>query len=812
MKRIMILVLGLMMLPALAVAATIHVPADQPTIQAGIDAAVNGDTVIVSQGTYLENVRLYGKNILLISETGRDFTFIEPAIQSVPIVKFIDNEDSTSVIDGFTIRNVAASFGIYCEGASPIIRDCDISYCRFDGDGTGIFLRRSSAKIRYNRIHHNDGGSTGGGIGGTEVSNTDISWNEIYSNSASNGPGIGLHGTNSDVQVCRNIIYNNTSAGYVGGGIYIYGHGCFIRNNTLSGNSQGITLLDGSSTDIRNNIVVQSTREGISPGSATCDYNDAWRNGSANNPGPNGIIVDPLFHDAPNDDYHLSTGSPCINTGDPASTYNDPDGSRNDMGTFPYEPPNRPPVIAPISSMTNYEGDTVSLEITATDPDMTIPALTAFDLPMNAIFANSGNGRGSFYWPIAPKQYGTFNILFIASDGVLADTETSTIEVLVRPPQIENLAVAGSLLPWNVTAHLPRITWDYLDFNNDDPQSEFEIAVGIDSDWVSAEMWNPSPFTSGVASVFYAGEPLIDGATYWLRLRVNNSIAWSDWKQLMFRMNSIPTIPELRLPFAEGIAPSQQPGLAIRNSTDAENDSLLYTFDVSPDNFATTVFTFTKKQDADSLTTLIVDSTLVENGQYWWRVKANDYYESSEYSPARSFYVNSTNTAPTAVSLTQPANTTATPLTILRPQFVWTASTDPDPWDTTKYDLLIAIDSDFMFVQQIPNLTTTSHTLASDLLWGLRYWWKVRSVDRQGAFGWSPVSAFRTVTLGDANNDGAADISDVVYLVAYIFSGGLPPNPLLAGDANCDTSVDISDVVYLIAYIFSGGAPPCSAF
>ncbi len=65
---------------------------------------------------------------------------------------------------------------------------------------------------------------------------------------------------------------------------------------------------------------------------------------------------------------------------------------------------------------------------------------------------------------------------------------------------------------------------------------------------------------------------------------------------------------------------------------------------------------------------------------------------------------------------------------------------------------------------------------------------------------------------GDANADGAVDISDVVYLVAYIFSGGLPPLPLLAGDANCDNTVDISDVVYLIAYIFSGGSAPCSAF
>jgi hypothetical protein len=61
---------------------------------------------------------------------------------------------------------------------------------------------------------------------------------------------------------------------------------------------------------------------------------------------------------------------------------------------------------------------------------------------------------------------------------------------------------------------------------------------------------------------------------------------------------------------------------------------------------------------------------------------------------------------------------------------------------------------------------------------------------------------------GDADGSGEIDIDDVVYLIAYIFSGGPSPEPLLAGDADCSGDVDIDDVVYLIAYIFSGGPPP----
>jgi hypothetical protein len=61
---------------------------------------------------------------------------------------------------------------------------------------------------------------------------------------------------------------------------------------------------------------------------------------------------------------------------------------------------------------------------------------------------------------------------------------------------------------------------------------------------------------------------------------------------------------------------------------------------------------------------------------------------------------------------------------------------------------------------------------------------------------------------GDANHDHTVDISDAVYLIAYIFSGGLAPVPTMAGDANGDCVVDISDAVYLIGYIFSGGPAP----
>lgn len=65
---------------------------------------------------------------------------------------------------------------------------------------------------------------------------------------------------------------------------------------------------------------------------------------------------------------------------------------------------------------------------------------------------------------------------------------------------------------------------------------------------------------------------------------------------------------------------------------------------------------------------------------------------------------------------------------------------------------------------------------------------------------------------GDADGSNGVDIDDVVYLIAYIFTGGYPPIPYVCcGDSDGSGGVDIDDVVYLIAYIFSGGSAPIDA-
>jgi hypothetical protein len=92
------------------------------------------------------------------------------------------------------------------------------------------------------------------------------------------------------------------------------------------------------------------------------------------------------------------------------------------------------------------------------------------------------------------------------------------------------------------------------------------------------------------------------------------------------------------------------------------------------------------------------------------------------------------------------------------------------------------------------------------------YYYKVRAKDFQDQIGpWSNVEdvvVLETFIRGDANGDGKIDISDVIYLVNYLFIDGPEPVPFEAGDANGDGEVNISDVIYLVNYLFLSGPPP----
>ena len=62
---------------------------------------------------------------------------------------------------------------------------------------------------------------------------------------------------------------------------------------------------------------------------------------------------------------------------------------------------------------------------------------------------------------------------------------------------------------------------------------------------------------------------------------------------------------------------------------------------------------------------------------------------------------------------------------------------------------------------------------------------------------------------GDANANGTVNLSDIIYLVNYVFKGSIPPCPEKAGDANKNNMVNLADIIFLVNHVFKGGPAPC---
>jgi hypothetical protein len=114
-----------------AYADMIIIPDDYPTIQQGIGAAANGDTVIAYPDTYPEHIDFLNKNIVVCSRflTTGDTLYVGSTIidggNSGIVVTIDGSQDSTAELVGFTIQNGSASRGggIYLTSSFPQIRD-----------------------------------------------------------------------------------------------------------------------------------------------------------------------------------------------------------------------------------------------------------------------------------------------------------------------------------------------------------------------------------------------------------------------------------------------------------------------------------------------------------------------------------------------------------------------------------------------------------------------------------------------------------------------------------------------------------------
>jgi hypothetical protein len=160
------------------------------------------------------------------------------------------------------------------------------------------------------------------------------------------GRGIWLLNTGDAAAITNTAVYANAAIGL---GMQDF---CspVVTNSVFAYNAYyGIEMENNCNPEIQNTIVYRNTNGGIriiGSSQPVLEYNDVnghlgrdYLTADAQHPAPidsTSISQDPLFISTT--DFHLGTGSPCINAGNPDQAYNDPDGTANgltnDMGVF----------------------------------------------------------------------------------------------------------------------------------------------------------------------------------------------------------------------------------------------------------------------------------------------------------------------------------------------------------------------------------------------------------------------------------------------------------------------------------------------
>jgi hypothetical protein len=264
-----------------------YVPGQYTAIQGAVDAADDGDYVLVYSGTYAENIEIIEKGVKIVSHIGIDNlaqTVLQPFNGSSEIIDIRGDNHETVQITGFTFQ--------------------------WQNDAHTITIMDEA----YALISHNDF--------------TFNLWGDYEENN------VVIYSHDSRPYITRNLFHDNFGLACVG----IYSGFGQVINNTFDTNVRGFFTISGQGI-ARNNIVTYSSYYGVYGNWTDLDYNNVWENwpdydGGAQ-AGPNDISTDPMY----TAEHRIDDNSPCVDVGHPDAFYKDPDRSRNDMGWWATERP-----------------------------------------------------------------------------------------------------------------------------------------------------------------------------------------------------------------------------------------------------------------------------------------------------------------------------------------------------------------------------------------------------------------------------------------------------------------------------------------
>lgn len=348
----------LILTPIVGFPAIVHVPGDYLTIQAAVDAAADGDTVLIADGIYTGpgNYGIHwdatNKHLVIKSENGREYCIID--CEQEDRAFFLNmGQDNRDVIEGITITNgwVYGSGGAICINiTSPMILNCRLvnntSYSPqsdlYYGGGALAVYNTAAPIIKGNIIRNNSSSLSGGAIRYNQFASGVLEDNIIEGNfSGEKGGGaISLEHFSNPKIINNLIVYNVSDSRYdggFGGGIATSHSGAEIINNTIAFNSTGNKSYPGKGGGIAatawepfpvvRNCIIWYNASGSSSMNIEFDSH-SWMDISYCNVEEDlGHIFDlkphtnmdlpPEFADTANSDFQLTRDSPCINRGGP---------------------------------------------------------------------------------------------------------------------------------------------------------------------------------------------------------------------------------------------------------------------------------------------------------------------------------------------------------------------------------------------------------------------------------------------------------------------------------------------------------------
>lgn len=249
--------------------------------------------------------------------------------------------------------------------------------------------------------------------------------------------------------------------------------------------------------------------------------------------------------------------------------------------------------------------------------------------------------------------------------------------------------------------------------------------------------------------------PELPQGTYFWRVRAEEASTpehlasdWSDVRTFTVYLNKPPSVPQPVSPSAGSILTTPNPTLAANNSTDPNNDTLVYKFQIDTSSSFTSGSLISLIVSAGATSTSVQLPALPQ-GSYFWRVRAEEAstldHLTSDWSGVGTFdiYLNKPPTVPTNLTPDMDSRVKKTD------SFGWKVSTDPDTGDDISYVLEVADQTSFenVLITQpgLASATFSIDTLVArvELKPDMRYLWRVRAVDNHGASSaWSSTASF----------------------------------------------------------------------